>query len=121
MNIDHIIFDIDNAPVHYVEEVNLSIQWLPSKSNMNTVLEYNVWEGELSYTEAVDAGLRTRKVVLMETNHEAILKISELIREGDTKALQALVECDSFDSKKYWPVLGYDFVRNVPKIILTFD
>lgn len=104
------MWNVNEIAVHYVEDQDLSIQWLPN--SYHTVQEYNFWDGVRE-----DAG--TRKCVLMETNHEAVLKISNLLTEGDPTALQALAVCHKADPKSFC-VLGYDFQLDCPRVIINF-
>lgn len=101
-----------NAPCHYVEDADKTIQWLSKPNNMNTVLEYNIWDGNPGPGEEF---LKTRKVVLMETDHDAVLTMNTLLNQGDLRALKALLLCESFGRDA---VLGFDFKRRRPTVTI---
>jgi hypothetical protein len=104
----------DNFVRHFVKDFNTTVRWRKGETS-NTVLEYDTWEGQPSDTESVD---RYRRVVLMEANHEVILKINRLIIEGDRKALLALLRTRELNDSEEQAILGYDFQRNEPRILL---
>ena len=55
----------------------------------------------------------------METNHEAVMKINKLLIEGDPKALNALLRTHELNEDNVEEaILGYDFQRNEPRILL---
>lgn len=104
------MWDVSKIPVHYDADQDVSIQWLPN--SYHTVQEYNFWDGPAE-------GAGTRKCVLMETNHEAVLKISNLLTAGDPASLDALLVCHKADPKSFC-VLGYDFQLDCPRVIVNF-
>ena len=104
------MWDTDNIEVHYIALNDVSIQWLPS--SYYTVQEYNFWEGPS------EKGTGVRCTVLMETNHEAVLKISNLLTAGDSGALEALLLVHNADPKAFY-VLGYDFQLDCPRVIIN--
>jgi hypothetical protein len=100
---------------HYVASSGMTVMW-PVRQTYDTVLEFNLWKGQ---EEPDEASLAPRKCVLMECAHDAVLTVAKLIEEGDSVALEALLLA-TFPPDGTTGVLGYDFVRREPRVLLYF-
>ena len=99
---------------HYLPKRDLSIHWPKDERGASTVIEFNTWEGR---EEPDDARLAPRRCVVMETAHDAIINVCELLKKGDEKTLEALALA-TFPPEGTTGVLGYDFVRREPRVLL---
>lgn len=110
-------WNLKDHPSHYLEEQNITFQWLPN--TFATVQEYNWWVGNPGPKKLTNI-TRTRAVVFMQTHHEAILKLNELFKEGDLRALRALYQCH-ISAMGQLTTLGYDFFHNCPTVTAHFQ
>ena len=97
-----------------------TIEWLSKLGEYNTVCEYNVWDGQ---PEDYEEAERTRHVILMECNHDAIVRIhAEMYRHNETVARMILAAATASSVVpnvfSAHPILGWDFARNLPTITL---
>lgn len=112
------LVDAPKYPRHYVPDDKVTIEWLQVVDTINTVLEFNQWPGEADRPEKEGEIEITRHAVLMETEHDAILRINRMLIEGDPRALRALrVATCMYGAPQ--TILGYDFKNDCPRVILT--
>lgn len=112
----------DEYPKHYLEKRELTIQLGLSHPTMNTVIEFNSWEGK---PDQDDANIeRTRHTVLLDhDNGYAILCIQRGLIAGDPKLLDALCRLnDLYEvNPDYQVVLSYDLRLGMPVFQLRTD
>ena len=105
------MFDIhpdDLYPPHRLND-EVSIQWLSKTPSYSTVAEFNL----------IKNGERFRCVVLFECDHNAILKLTQKIIDGDRRVLEMLYDCYTIQSfGRLEAILGYDHFRDEPRILL---
>ena len=82
-------------PRIYLESEGHTTQWLADRHSTNTVLEYNRWAGPADLPERQERGEVgdfeiTRHIVLMECDHNQILKINEEMYKGSVHVVLCL-------------------------------
>lgn len=86
---------------------------LEPKPHLTTIIEYNTWQEGLADDEE---GLRSRHVILLDTELESALEVQRRLLDGDLEALKALSWIHNHSTEFNLCTLGWDFRCAWPKI-----